>query len=247
MTYKIEFTNKSKFPLFVKDKQTNDKTPITLIGQGSENYGSGVWSILIGYLENYASPVSPKPSAFEGMLWFNSTSNTLMINTSKDLYQPKWEMIQNKKEIDTSGLLTKSGGMLTHDLKLTGVISGPTQVATKDYVDANRNIAFGAVDDRYQYNLMKYNGYMTLNGAIQQNEFKDNSFTVMLPVAMKDTNYSALATVGTKSKNIEMANEPSGHHYYITNKSTSSFILHIDAGLPADCEIQITVVGFTKV
>lgn len=246
MTYKVEFTNRSKPPIFVKDNEYNYQTSITMFGQNTTDYGQVLWSNILQYLEHWNS-VSPPIHATEGQIWFDAGSNSLKINTSKYYDQPEWTTIAIKPEFNPNALLQRTGGTLTYDLTLTGPIINPDQFATKKYVDDNKNVLFESANSRYQHNIMIFNGFMTLNGVIQQNEFVDNVFHVELPKPMKDVNYTAMLTVGSK-KTITAADnngDPMGHHYYITNKTTTGFDVNIDAFLPTDGEIQLTVVGFT--
>lgn len=240
MVYKIEFTNRSKYPIFLKDKEINYQTPITMFGKGTEEYGSIVWTNLLKYLENYCNSEGPNP-ALEGQLWYNVNTNNINVNVSKDMNSPKWEQIVIKQAADTKGLLSKSGDSISIDIQLTGNITDDNQVVTKQYVDNNRNINFSTSLDNMQYNLMNYNGYMTLNGTVLGSKFTDNKYTVSLPVEMASTNYIVMLTIGTKDDKI-----PKTTSYYVKNKTKKQFDIVVD-DIDVTNEIQVSVVGYTKV
>ncbi len=52
MTLKIEFANRSKAPIYVKDYEYNNLTSINLVGRYVENYGEIVWTDVLRILEN---------------------------------------------------------------------------------------------------------------------------------------------------------------------------------------------------
>lgn len=239
MTYKVEFTNRSKPAIYLKEKQLNTNTPITMFGQNYQDYGSIVWSNLLNVLNNWAGSTAPLP-AMEGQLWFDLSNNVLKLNTSKELDKPNWVNIEAKAEFSDFGLLKKTGDTLKTDLQLTGPIILDNQIVTKEYVD-NTKVTFEQADDRYQYNVLNYCKYFTMNGVIKKSEFVDKKFNVYLPKTMKDVNYSVLSSVATKGSNGEF-----GVQYYITDKTTTSFVLNIDKDLPDEGEMQLTVVGYTK-
>jgi hypothetical protein len=246
MTYKVEFTNRSKPPLYVNDGEFNTQTPITMFGQYTENYGTALWTNLLQYLEHYANDTEPV-NAVEGQLWFDTKNNMMKINTGRIVSKPVWEVIKNKPVQDISKLLLRSGGTCTADLQLTGDIVDDNQAVTKKYVESIRDILFESASDKYQYNIMSYNGFMTLNGIINQSEFTNGKFTVMLPKYMANTDYTVMLTVGsTLASYTHDLKDPFGHHYYVTDKTVSSFVINVDDAFPSDGELQLCVTGFIK-
>lgn len=252
MTYKIEFTNKSKAPIYVKDSGYNNQTSITMFGATTTDYGSVLWTNLLQYMEHYAN-ATPPDHAVEGQIWYDSATSTLKINKSKIAENPNWLPIAPKPVVNTANLLLRTGGTLTYDLQLTDDIVADDQIATKEYADAHANVTFDSKNDKYQYNLMNFNGFITLNGTIQYQDFASgksgNTFEIDIPFEMKDTHYSVVATVGSKLVNYTNSNEnPIGHHYYIVNKTTQSFSIQIQnpLSLPSDGVLYFCLVGLTN-
>jgi hypothetical protein len=252
MTYKIEFTNKSKAPIFVKDTGYNNQTSMTMFGVATTDYGSTLWTNLLQYMEHYANTTPPDHS-IEGQIWYDTATSTLKINKSKIVESPNWVPIAPKPVANTANLLLRTGGTLTYDLQLTDDITLDNQFATKEYADANANVTFESKNGKYQYNLMNFNGFITLNGTVQYQEFISgaggNSVEITIPFEMKDSNYSVIVSVGSKSVTYTLANEnPFGHHYYIVDKTPQSFSIHLQkpVDLPSDGEIYFCLVGLTS-
>lgn len=249
MTYKIEFTNKSKAPIYVKDTGYNNQTSMTMFGASTLDYGSTLWTNLLQYMEHYANE-TPPVHAVEGQIWYDTSTSELKINKSKIAESPNWLPIAPKPIVNTSKLLLRTGGTLTYDLQLTGDIVSDNQFATKEYADAHANVTFTSKNSKYQYNLINFNGFITLNGTIQYSEISSGNFVVDLPFEMKDTNYSVVLTVGSKlSTYTNDVEKPYGHHHSVNNKTKHSFTAHIasnDGGLPSSGEIYFCLVGLTS-
>lgn len=246
MSYKVEFTNKSKPPLYIKDGEFNKQTPITMFGYNATNYGTALWTNLLQYLEHYANP-TPPVNAIEGQLWFDKKDHVLKINTGRIIGSAEWVPIKHKPIQDTSKLLLRTGGTCAYDIQLTGEIKTDDQAVTKQYVDDRNPVRFDSASDKYQYNIMIFNGFMTLNGVIPASEFTDGKATIQLPKYMNNANYSVLLTVGTQSSTYTYdVKDPYGHHLYVTDKTTSSFAVNVDTALPSDGEIQLCVIGQIK-
>lgn len=244
-TYKVKFTNQSKAPIYVNDTGYNTQTPITMFGRNTTNYGSTLWTNLLQYMEHYSNS-TPPVHAVEGQLWYDSSSTKLKINTGKITDQPVWEDIIQQTTVDLSKILKRTGGTLTYDLTLTDPITEDTQFATKAYVDANTGIKFTSKNSTYQYNIMDFNGFVTLNGVVAKNQLTGNKTTINLPVTMKNTKYSVIVTVNSKLPDYSGSNDsnPHGHHYSVSGKTVDSFIIHdLDGSLPATGELQFCLVG----
>lgn len=248
MTYTIEFTNKSKAPIYVKDTGYNTQTSMTMFGASTTDYGSTLWTNLLQYMEHYANS-SPPGHAIEGQIWYDTSTSELKINKGKIVESPNWQPIAPKPIVNTSNLLLRTGGTLTYDLQLTDAIVSDNQFATKEYADAHANVTFTSKNSKYQYNLMNFNGFITLNGIISYSDISSRKFTVDLPVEMKNTMYSVVLTVGAKSSTYTRdLSEPHGHHYYVTNKTTLAFDvkIHDKDVLPSDGELYFCLVGLTS-
>jgi hypothetical protein len=242
--YKVKFINQSKASIYVNDTGFNTQTPITMFGRNTINYGSTLWTNLLQYMEHYANNTPPL-HAVEGQLWYDTSSTKLKINTGKITDQPVWDDIIPRVDVDLTKILKRTGGTISYDLSLTAPITEDTQFATKAYVDANTGIKFTSKNSTYQYNIMDFNGFVTLNGVIAKNQLTGNKTTVDLPVTMKNTKYSVIITVNSKLTNyINNNDSPHGHHYSVSNKTTDSFIIHdLDGSLPATGELQFCLVG----
>jgi hypothetical protein len=242
--YNVKFTNRSKPSIYVNDDGYNTQTPITMFGRNTLNYGTVLWTNLLQYMEHYANSTPPN-HAVEGQLWYDTSSTSLKINTGKITDQPVWENIIPRTTVDLSKILKRTGGTLPYDLLLTDPITEDTQFATKAYVDANTGIKFTSKNSTYQYNIMDFSGFITLNGVVAKNQLTNDKVTIDLPVVMKNTNYSVIITVNSKNSTYTSVDDyPRGHHYTVSNKTTDSFIIRdLDGGLPIAGELQFCLVG----
>ena len=72
-------------------------SPLTLYGKGAPNYGQGLQENLLQMLENWCSP-TPPGIATTGQLWFNTTSQMLMVYGSDN----SWHTIKTDEILITS-------------------------------------------------------------------------------------------------------------------------------------------------
>lgn len=242
--YKVKFTNQSKAPIYVNDTGFNTQTPITMFGRNTTNYGSTLWTNLLQYMEHYANSTPPN-HAVEGQLWYDTSSMTLKINTSKITDQPTWVPIIQQTVVDLSKILKRTGGTVTNDLRLTDPIKDDNQFVTKEYVDANAAVKLTSGSDTYQFNIVNFCGFVTLNGVIAKNQLTNGAKTIDLPFTMKDTSYSVAITVGSKLANYTSEDDsPRGHHYVVQNKKIDSFVIHdLEGNLPSNGELNFCLIG----
>lgn len=246
MTTKVEFTNRSKPALYLKDNTYNYQTCITMVGAGATEYIGIIWTDILRAMEHYASETPPSP-AIEGQLWYDTANNELKVNIGKYLGEANWIAISGKTMPLPSNLLRFDGGTLAHEMFVIGTPINDNNVVSREYADSSNAITFSSKNDNYQYNIMNHNGFVTLNGTVRQSSFNNSTFTVNLPFNMKDINYSVTLSSSSNGEYIPGGdNSPLGHHYYVTSKQLSSFRIIIDPNLPSNGEIDFCLVGFVQ-
>ena len=246
MATKVEFTNRSKPALYLKDNTYNYQTCITMAGVGVDEYVGVIWTNILRAMEHYANSESPSP-AFEGQLWYDTSNNELKVNIGRYLGEPNWVAISGKSIPTASSLLSNAGGSLNYELYVNGVPTNDTNVVSREYTDKVNAVVFDSSNNNYQYNIMKHNGMVTLNGVIKQNNFYNSVCVVKLPFNMKDTNYTVSLSSSSNTEYLPSNdNTPVGHHYYIADKQLSSFKVVTDPNLPSGCEIDFGLIGFVQ-
>lgn len=244
MTLKIEFANRSKAPIYVKDNDYNNLTSIDLVGRYVENYGETLWTDVLRILENWANEIPPlRPT--EGQFWYDTSNKQLKVNTARQLGQGNWVNVGTKEQTIPSGVLKLSGGLLNNELFIANDITSENDPATKSYVDANCIVKLKSDNSKYQYNILSFCNYATINGIVSQINLSSGAYKVTLPVVMKDDNYSVILSASTTAPNgLIPANAPLGHHFFISNKTINGFTIGVDTSLPVNCEIDFTVIGY---
>ena len=84
---------KQPFTIFPGEVNTNS-TSLTMVGQGTMNYGKYIMNDLLHMLENFCSDDEPA-NATRGQLWFDTSENTLKVYTFADgnIVTKQWETI----------------------------------------------------------------------------------------------------------------------------------------------------------
>ena len=82
MTYRIEHSNGEHFDL-LQGGPNSTQTSLTLLGQGTVNYGRAVAENFVHLLENFAHTEAPE-YPLVGQLWYKSDENILQIYTGKE-------------------------------------------------------------------------------------------------------------------------------------------------------------------
>ena len=108
MTYTIEHSNGDEFVLLPREENVT-RTSLTLIGQGSVNYGTGVAQNFVRLLENFAHDTEPD-YPIVGQLWYNPTENFLQIYAGEE---SGWTGANGLKVADNAnGTCTVEGELL---------------------------------------------------------------------------------------------------------------------------------------
>lgn len=246
MTTKVEFTNRSKPALYLKDNTYNYQTCITMAGVGVDEYVGINWTNILRMMEHYSNSEPPSP-AFEGQLWYDTSNKELKVNIGRYLGEPEWVAISGKSIPTTSSLLSNMGGALPNDLYVNDSPKYITNVVSREYADKANVVAFNGVNNNYQYNITDFNGMITLNGTIKQYNFYNSVCVVKLPFVMRDINYTITLSCSSNTEYLPSGdNTPTGHHYYISDKHLSSFKVVTDSNLPSGSEIDFCLVGFVQ-
>lgn len=91
-SYTVDFTNKTKTPLSVVNKDVNTVTNIGLLGRGNTQYGEVMAENLLHMLENFANDLAPsKP--IEGQLWYDSENNQLKYFDDTEINGGDWRSL----------------------------------------------------------------------------------------------------------------------------------------------------------
>lgn len=244
MTLKIEFANRSKAPIYVNDNEYNNLTSINLVGRYVENYGETLWTDILHILENWANEIAPlRPT--EGQFWYDTANKQLKVNIARQLGQGNWVNVGTKEQTVPSGVLKLSGSTLNDELFITNDIVAINDPATKSYVDNNCIIKLTSGNTKYQYNILNFCNYATINGNVPQSDLSTGSYQVTLPINMKDDSYSVILSPSSTTPNgLIPAAPPTGHHCFISNKTINGFTIGVDITLPVNCEIDFTVIGY---
>ena len=185
MTYTIKFSSNKKRPFTIDAYRydgagSNDghHTSLTLVGQGSSDYGEELWTNLVHMLENHCSITEPsKP--IEGQLWYdNSFNGTLkLLKKSNPSDSPaKWVELVDKEslrdylrdpEFYPISRLAKNvyvprvGSTIHGILKVNGKIDGWDGIKSrKAPVESNDVVTLGYLN----HEIIKFNGkYLPLN------------------------------------------------------------------------------------
>ena len=246
MATKVEFTNRSKPALYLKDNTYNYQTCIAMAGVGVDEYIGVIWTNILRMMEHYSNDEPPSP-AVEGQLWYDTSNKELKVNIGRYLGEPEWVAISGKSIPTVSSLLNKTGGTLAYDLYVNDVSTNDTNVVSQGYADEANKVIFNGINNNYQYNITDYNGMITLNGTIRQNNFYNSVCVVKLPFVMRDTNYTITLSCSSNTEYLPSSdNTPTGHHYYISDKQLSSFKVVTDPNLPSGCEIDFGLIGFVQ-
>lgn len=89
MAYIVNLTNNNIVATVVDGAIDTSSTSITLLGKGFNNYGELVAENFVHMLEHFALPTPPlKP--LRGQMWFNTSTNSMMMNISTDPNTPQW-------------------------------------------------------------------------------------------------------------------------------------------------------------
>ena len=90
MAYRIKFSNDTKAPLQINDKDINVETSLDLIGKNVYNYGQPIAESFLHLMENFASDVPPREPV-EGQLWFDTDDNG--IENFKYRHDNQWKYL----------------------------------------------------------------------------------------------------------------------------------------------------------
>jgi hypothetical protein len=237
---KVDFSNLSKPSLYLIDGEYNFNTCLTLFGKNVANFGPSFWTNILRKLENYSNATPPE-NALEGQLWYDSQNNVMKINTGKNYDTPVWVEVSHEA-VSTDGLLEKIGGTLHNTLEISGDILNDNHAATVEYVNDNAGVTITGKNANYQYNIMDFNKFITINGVVRLNDVVDGKIVVMLPKVMKNDTYAVTLSSSTNATVTTVQR----YYYYVTDKRINSFTIVIDKPLLNDAEIDFCVMGFAQ-
>jgi hypothetical protein len=80
MSYSINYSDLSKFPIVIEDGTIDTTTDISLLGKSVSSYGRFVAQNFLHLLENFASPTEPE-NPISGQLWYDSANDLLKYYT----------------------------------------------------------------------------------------------------------------------------------------------------------------------
>lgn len=146
MDYRIEFSDKEKDPIKIREQRYDTSTSLTLIGKNCTEYGEYVNSNFYHLLENFCDDLKPS-NPISGQTWFNSLKNKMYVydgnfwielGKTKTPKVPANALSQSVLEVSLKHYLTKDGGQMDGDLYLKETEIGDSEYAavTKKYVDS---------------------------------------------------------------------------------------------------------------
>lgn len=239
MKTKVEFTNRSKPPLYLSDYTYNFQTPITMFGRHIPKYDAVIWSNLLHRLENWSNSEPPN-NAVEGQLWYDNKNQQLMLNIGKDMTEPDWRYV-TKNSINTNVLLPLTGGTLYNDLLITDDITEDNHVVTAGYAKDVNSIVMTGSNNNYQYNVTQHDGFITFNGCIVQTDFTNNVCVVSTPYVMTNSDYVVMLSISSNLNSTAQLNY--NFSYHVAEKTIKNFKVVTDQAIPVNCEINFTLVG----
>jgi hypothetical protein len=159
----IEFSDKSKSTIVIPYRSHNVSTSLTLPGEKTVEYGYDINTNFLRLLEHFAD-VTPPINSIKGQLWFNSSEDTMYVQTGADAESSMVPLGYTKPHEVPDGAYTREIvlGTLAKYLSINGGhVTGP--LLLKDVSDLDHINC--AVPKSYVDSLVPVNpGYIPLSG-----------------------------------------------------------------------------------
>ena len=263
MAYTIQYTDSAeKDPIVIEDGTINTDTSIKLPGRNSTGYGAAIAEDLLHLLENFASPTEPT-NAVEGQLWYNNSSNQLLINDGT-VWVSASGLKKSVTEPDTTQALTGDLWADTDNQQLylfTGsnwILVGPsfsqglTTGATPNTIIGQDNAEYTVIEIQVNANIVAIIAFDTFTPKATINGFSGTQIRPGINLANRDTDADGVNNVkfyGTAEKAesliVNNLSIPAGNFLRGDTESTTTFPLNVQSntgiayGINAELNIGI--------
>jgi microcystin-dependent protein len=263
MAYTIQYTDSAeKDPIVIEDGTINTDTSIKLPGRNSTGYGAAIAEDLLHLLENFASPTEPT-NAVEGQLWYNNSSNQLLINDGT-VWVSASGLKKSATEPDSTQALTGDLWADTDNQQLylfTGsnwILVGPsfsqglTTGATPNTIIGQDNAEYTVIEIQVNANIVAIIAFDTFTPKATINGFSGTQIRPGINLANRDTDADGVNNVkfyGTAEKAesliVNNLSIPAGNFLRGDTESTTTFPLNVQSntgiayGINAELNIGI--------
>lgn len=162
----------------------------TLVGEGVQDYMVELNTNFVKLLENFAGDNAPPKSAtndgkVEGQLWFNKSANTVNYKTGTEWLSNadtlSGKTLDGIREytlagVDTSGKLSKTGGVITGAVNINGAIEAQTSIIPSN----NDVVLLGGQNNRFR-NLYLKEDAIRLGDESKGLTFREYNFVYAVP------------------------------------------------------------------
>lgn len=136
MTYIVNYTNDSKNPILISNKELNTSTSLKLLGKNYPGYGEIIAENLVHILESFANSIPPE-NPIEGQLWYNPNNEIVSVYTSSG----EWKSLGNVNIENTNpqiGSTSSPGNIWVNSLNnRVFVYTGSVWLEIATFVDGN--------------------------------------------------------------------------------------------------------------
>jgi hypothetical protein len=87
MARRIDYTDKTKFPVLLQDNEIDQSTSLKLVGGRIMGYGKSINENLLHLLERFAGDEPPR-NPTEGVVWFNNSNKVFYRYTNSETWKP---------------------------------------------------------------------------------------------------------------------------------------------------------------
>lgn len=139
MSYSVHYSNNSKPPITISDKEINITTDLALIGKNVYDYGQPIATNFLHLLENFSNPVGPL-SPTEGQLWYKSDEEIFRYFDGLNWNDFKLSTVSPLTLLDTDGSTNHVVTAFYDESDLIAVMSSETfdiSIADTHYNDFN--------------------------------------------------------------------------------------------------------------